>query len=312
MSVSTYYCAVLGEDRARADRLHPSTQRRMKAFAIAMHIPVALWAVTGYIIASRVFRMPLEISLTIAFLCAFLIYLVERLVLAPPKSRFTWIINAMRIAISVVIALIGATAVDLTLFEREIEVQLRKDDEARINQEFDDAIARLRLTVEQKKADWVKAQDAANCEANGTCGSRTRSVGPVYRQLARQAETLRQDYLEAQAQLESTIRERTNALDRSRQSPGVIEKAGLLSRIKAFHAYASSDIAALWAWRVFFVLVLFLEMMVVLTKLCFPETIDDRLEAIREQVAKHKAERYCEAITSPLADARDLLDRTAC
>jgi hypothetical protein len=58
----------------------------------------------------------------------------------------------------------------------------------------------------------------------------------------------------------------------------------------------------------FFFLVLAMELMVVFVKLVFGETVDDRLDRIREELSRHKAESYLEAMTSPLAGARMLLD----
>jgi hypothetical protein len=82
-----HYCArFIGEPTERLHRLHGSTVSRIKAFAIAVHIPVLLWSATGYVIASQIFRVPRALAAAIAVGCALLAYLVERIVLATPKS----------------------------------------------------------------------------------------------------------------------------------------------------------------------------------------------------------------------------------
>jgi hypothetical protein len=73
------------------------------------------------------------------------------------------------------------------------------------------------------------------------------------------------------------------------------------------HAYTSENTIALVAWLVFLTLVLFLELMVVFSKLVFAETVDDELDAIREQISQRKARDYQEAVTSPLASAQNLV-----
>ena len=305
MNISNYLCMVVGETPDRVARLHESTRRRMKTFAIALHIPVVLWAVTGFVIASRVFHLTNWESAGIAAFCSGLIYLLERLVLATPKA---WFVNVGRLVIGLVISVLGASAVDLVIFEREIVLQLRVTGQARITAEFDLALAKQQAVVSQKKADWMTAQTAANCEADGTCGSRVRSVGPVYQKLAQQAQLLRQDYDRAHARLDALSVERQAALHAWRESPKALEEAGLLSRVDALHHYTMNNTAALVAWLLFFVLVLSMELMVVFVKLVFGETVDDRLERIREQLSRHKAESYLEAMTSPLAGARGLLE----
>ena len=308
MNISNYLCMVVGETPDRVARLHESTRRRMKTFAIALHIPVVLWAVTGFVIASRVFHLTNWESAGIAAFCSGLIYLLERLVLATPKA---WFVNVGRLVIGLVISVLGASAVDLVIFEREVILQLRVAGQARITAEYDLALAQQQAVVSQKKADWMTVQTAANCEADGTCGSRVRSVGPVYQKLAQQAQLLRQDYDRAHTRVEALAVERQTALDAWRESPKALEEAGLLSRVDALHQYTMNNTAALVAWLLFFVLVLSMELMVVFVKLVFGETVDDRLERIREQLSRHKAESYLEAMTSPLAGARGLLESTA-
>lgn len=306
MSIFNYLCHVVGEQPARAARFHPSTMKRMKAFAIAIHIPVLLWAVTGYVIASQIFKMGAAQSTAVSALCAGLIYLVERLVLATPK---VWFVNMGRVVIGVVISILGASTVDLVIFDREILQQLRNEGAARIQSEADKAAGIRGQAVAQKKADWLKMQEAANCEANGTCGSKLRNVGPVYRELSRQAEVLRADYLSDQAELEKISGQKTQALAQWRTvAPQAVEQAGLLSRMEALHQYTLHNTAAMVAWLLFFILVLFFELMVVLAKLVFGETVDDELDQLRERISQQKARAYMEAITSPVATAKQLLE----
>jgi len=304
MTISNYLCHVVGEQPARVSRMHPSTVARTKAFAIAIHIPVLLWAVTGYVISSQIFRLPELSAAVVAIFCAGLIYLVERLVLATPK---VWYVNVSRMLIGVVISVLGASTVDLVIFDREISQQLLQAGEVHIQAEHGRAVDVQRQVLAQMKADWLKATDAANCEANGTCGSRVRSVGPVYRELARQAETLRADYIAAQGQLQQLGAQQAAALAQWRTAPGVVDKAGLLARMEALHQYTISNTAAFVAWLLFFTLVLFFELMVVFSKLVFGDTVDDELDAIRERISQQKARAYMEAVISPVADARRLL-----
>jgi len=307
MSISNYLCHVVGEHPARAARMHASTIKRTKAFAIAIHIPVLLWAMTGFLIASHIFNLTDASSVGIALMCSGLIYLVERLVLATPK---VWFVNLGRVVIGVVIAVLGASTVDLVVFDREVKQQLFDNGEARIRLAADNTAASQALIVAQKKADWLKIQEAANCEANGTCGSKIRSVGPVYRELSRQAVLSRAEYMTAQAQLAVLDVQKQQAIAQWRSAPHVVEDAGLLARVEALHQYTQQNTAALVAWGLFFLLVLFLELMVVLAKLVFGETVDDELDQIRERISQQKARAYMEAITSPVNDAKHLLEAT--
>lgn len=260
--------------------------------------------VTSYLIASRIFHLEAEVCVAISAFCAGLIYLLERLVLATPK---TWAVNLGRVLIGVVISTLGASAVDLVIFEREVSLELRAAGETRIAKKFGMALHAQKHEVQDRKAEWLKARDAASCEANGTCGSLVRNVGPVYQEMARQADLLRKDYEVALAKQETLERDRAHAIAEWRDSPRAIEEAGLLSRVEALHRYTMDNTAALVAWLLFFVLVLSMELMVVLVKLVFGETVDDYLNRVREEVSQHRARSFLEATTSPLTGAQDLL-----
>lgn len=303
--ISSYLCHVIGESPERASRFHASTVRRTKAFAIAIHIPVFLWAIFGFLIASQIFYLADEVAALVGGLSALLIYMIERLVLATPKGV---VVNIARVFIGLVISILGASTVDLIIFDREIQEQLNRTAEANLVSEHDEKIALQTQLVEQKKADWFRAQEAANCEANGTCGSNIRSIGPVYRELARQAEFLRQEYVASQDELNTLNANKTQALAAWRANPPSTAEAGLLARVQALHDYTMENTAALIAWALFFTLVLFFELMVVFSKIVFGETVDDELEQIREQISQQKARDYREAVTSPVAGAYSLVE----
>ena len=308
MNITTnYLCHVVGEEPVRVERWHLSTIRRMKAFAIAIHIPVILWAVTGYVIASQIFELSRETSALVVILCAGLVYMVERLVLATPKNRY---VNCGRLMIGIVMAILGACTVDLVIFDKEIAHQLRAAEGVRINAEYDRLLVSQTQIIAQNKLDWFKAQEASNCEANGTCGSRVRSVGPIYRELSRQAKVLRQEYFSAQNKLDELSEKKS--LELAAASSNASREAGLLARVEALHQYISSNNAALVAWILFFSLILFFELMVVLVKLVFGETVDDQIDKIREDISRHKADVYGKTMTSPVASAQKLLEQTDC
>ena len=205
-----------------------------------------------------------------------------------------------------VIAILGASTVDLVIFDREISQQLISSERSQIAHEFDLKITEQTAIVATVKQDWIQAQASANCEANGTCGSGTKSLGPIYRELVKQAEMLRNDYLAAAEELEALKSDKMEAF--SRDARHVVSQAGLLTRIEALHEYTMANKAALVVWMLFFQLVFLFEMMVVLSKLVFGETVDDRINAIREEINGYKAATFKAAVTSPVAHANQLLD----
>jgi len=303
MNITNYLFHIVGENPARLAKLHRSTIDRTKAFGIAIHIPVLLWAITGYVIAKEIFNLDYQTAIGISIFCAGLIYLIERIVLITPKK---WYVNLIRLLIGLVIALLGASTVDLVIFDKEVRFQLQKTEEQRINNHYEKLVFNQNQALLTKKADWLKAQEAANCEANGECGSRSKNLGPIYKALKNQADLLQKDYFKAQSDLENLYQERVNKLEASRNN--IIAESGLLARIEALHQYTIENKAALVGWCLFFSLILFFELMVVLAKLVFDETVDDQIEKIREELTHSKAKTYINSINSPLYDANRLIE----
>jgi hypothetical protein len=299
-----YFCWITGESYDRATKFHGSTRRRIAAFAIALHIPVCLWALTSYLIATRIFETGQSRGLAIAAACSLLIYLVERLVLVTPKSI---VVSATRFIVGSMVAFLGAITFDLILFEREVSDQLTQEVTKRTSAAFEEQAAAKAEEVSRRKKDWLEAQRAAECEANGTCGSRVRSVGPVYREMARQADRLRQDYELSLLALTRVEQDHAAAIRDIVSNHGPTKEAGLLARIEAFHRFVGGRPIALAMWGLMFSLVLCFELTVVFVKLVFPETVDDVIERVKEDVRVHQATMYGESVRSPLALARSVI-----
>lgn len=307
MQVSKYLCAVIGETPESINKQSKSSRTRAVAFAYAIHIPVILWSVTGYIIAKNIFKLDFELSLLVSGFCALMIYLVERLVISMPKA---WYINIGRLAIGLIIAILGASTVDLVIFDREVTQQLVRNGERRIQGQFNDEVKRQKIEVEERREDWTKAKAAANCEANGTCGSGTRNLGPVARELLRQATVMGEEYKAAAKVLEKIRAERDSAVAAYRLNPIGVGDAGLLDRVVALHQFTKRHVMAKAFWWLFLMLVLSFELMVIAVKFAFGETVDDKTSKLKEQIDQKKAENYFETITSPVYKANQALAET--
>lgn len=299
-----YLFWVAGETSARASSLHKSTIDRTTAFGLAIHLPVLLWAASAALIAHQVFEFGTAASLTLAVACGALIYLLERLVIAAPKNRW---VNAGRVLLGCIIAVLGATVVDLSIFEREVALQLRKDRLATIEKQFESDLHGLRSQVADKETSWKESVARAACEADGSCGSRQKGRGPIVKLLEQFADRNREEYEAARARLHQKEMDKAAATERADE---VLAESGILSRFQAFHDFSRDRPLVQIAWGLFFLLVLTMELMVVFVKLAFPRTVDDRVEEVRERISAAKADEYQATMTSPLRAAHGLVTST--
>ena len=269
-----------------------------------MHIPVALWAATSFLVAREVFASSPATAASTAVAAAALIYCLERVILATPKSQ---ILGLVRTLIGLLTAILGASAVDLILFDKEIVSHLHGTRTALLTREHEGHRSSLQAEVENVRHRWQAAHETAQCEGNGTCGSRRRSAGPLYAGLLKHAEQQRLDYQSAVARAASVAED--FALKQSRLTPEVVRaEAGLLVRLQALHDYLRENRLASTLWAVFFLFVLALELSVVAAKFAFGETADDVIERCREAAARYQATAYLDALTSPVAAAQARLN----
>jgi hypothetical protein len=306
MLTQHYVAAATGVPAERLQGYHASTRERTHAYALALPIPMIIWAVSSFVVANSLFGRSPTASLAVSGLCALLIYLVERLVMISPRK---WYVSVCRLFIALMTAVLGACAFDLVLFAPEIEVQIRTDAREKLEAQYDARLSQQGQVVTQKKADWETAQQAANCEADGTCGTRRGGVAKVWREKDRQAKLLRQDYLDAVQAQQTLSTEKDIKLGEIATSSSVLHEAGLLARLEALHKYTVQNPAAKAAWLMLFMLMVALETVVILIKYAFGETVDDHIERSRERLNHRQVSEYVEAQFSPEARARLLIDR---
>jgi hypothetical protein len=304
MKINPYFLLLLGESRADVESLHRSSISRLKAYAIAMHIPLFIWVSTGFVAATRIFQLPVDAAVGLAICAGLIVYLVERVVLATPKGA---VITSLRVLIGLLMAVVGSAMVDLVLFDREITSKFQIQAEHRLQAQQRMVLRTQAERAEEARTLWLSSKAAANCEANGTCGSGIRSTGPIYRELVAQAEIARTDYLQAAAKLEFLEESARKELQALRENGVETSGIGVLARLEALHDYILNTQMARLMWWMFLLLIVSMELMVVFVKVVFPATADDLIFEVNEAISAQKARDYRAAVISPLFGARQLL-----
>lgn len=300
MSVSRYSCLLLGENHAEVKRLHTSSVRRLQAWSLSLHIPIVLWAGTSFLLSREIFEAPTPVALCVMGVCVALIYCLERLILAAPKSMG---LAVMRGLIGLLTAILGACTVDLFVFDKEITSELYSQASLMQKTEHERLVRVQRSEIERARAQWNEARTTAACEGNGTCGSGVRSAGPLYRELLAHAAKLRSDLDRAIAKLDQM--EASHAHQQATLTPASVKvEAGLLNRLHALHTFVWRDPMALGLWVTFFLFVLLLELSVVFAKFAFRDTVDDLIARCQEAALEHQANGYLDAVRSPLTEAK--------
>ncbi len=297
-----------GMSKERLAHCHESTRQRALAFALALLIPLVSWSLSGFVIAHQLFMLDVGPALAVSAVCTLVVYCVERLIILSPDR---WYMLGCRLFIATVAAILVASAVDICLFAREIAVQIRADAHAALVRDNDAARRAQEVRVRQLLTDWKAAVANQNCEANGSCGSARANMGPIWRELDRQSRQLRREYEEEVLRLDRLQAEHAAAEAAVAKSESVVREAGLLARIEALHRYNRDHDAAQVTYLLLFLLVVALECIVVLVKVAFGMTIDDRIERGRERLAGYQLDDYLHGVLEPEGRALSLIEQRA-
>ncbi len=268
-----------------------STRQRRTATICAVQLPLIIWALCAYMLASQLFGLSMWPSLAVAAGCAYVIFLVEKLVLSTPRTK--WMFLA-RFVLTLLMSALGACVFDLVIFEKDIKAELSAKAAAAYAQKMQPEVERKADEVQAKDEARKAALDKANCEADGTCGSRKRSPGPIWRELMRQAEEKREEYVTAAAELEE-LKAQVKA-DAAGAGERAVQEAGVLKRLQALHDYIGANKPAMAWWVVLFLVIMLLEASVLLAKYAGGKSIDEKLHEIREDMILQRAGRHAQML----------------
>ncbi len=282
-----------GHDRNHGLARFQSVRNRRIALRCAFQLPVIIWAVSTYALARQVFDVGVVGSLAASAAVGYVVAVVETMLVASPRSA--WLFVA-RLILTLVMSILGATALDIALFEKDIAAQIRASAEAAYAKKREPEVTALLKQVEQKKTDWQKALDKANDEAqcrgsgSGRCG-----LGKIAAELLTQAGIKREDYQQAEQALQ-TLRA---AIKQGSITAGLAapRNAGVLGRVTAFHDFVRDNPPAFWLWILLLTMLSFLESSVLIVRYVGGESLAERVERLEEKRLLTMLERH----VSPLA-----------
>jgi hypothetical protein len=288
----TTYAANPGHDPDRGLSAFASVRQRRTALFCALQLPVLVWAVSTFAIARHIFDLGVMGSLAAGAGVGYIVFVVERMIIATPKSA--WMFFA-RLILTVVMALLGASALDVALFSKDIEVELRAGAETAYLDKRQPEITAHEQDVKFKKTAWEGALTAANNEAACKGGSKICGVGPITRQLLAQAERMRKDYEDAEKAL-STLKAEVK-LGSKNASEAAVRDAGILHRVTALKNFIGNNPPALAFWVAFLIVIVMLEASVLIAKYAGGEALDERVHRMREQRFLQMLERHASVTT---------------
>jgi hypothetical protein len=249
------------------------------------------------------------ISFFAALTWTYIVLLIERSIIHAPligktgnklniKSKFFYL---LRIIIGLCLSIIGAFSHDTVLFDKEIQAQLKQNETYKIEQEYKKYIDEQKFITSKLQENWNNKITEVNAEGNGTGGSKSKSIGPLYKKLEAQADQLRKDMERSEQKMDELIQEKKTKLTDKTNS--VTLESGFIERVKALHHYITSDGYGFFVFCVISCLLIIVQSLVVVFKLMSGNSVRDHLINNQTEGIISQSNKYTEIITSGANDA---------
>lgn len=287
-----FYCFITGDQYSMVKEDTPKSKQKVVLMANALLLPVLIWDINGYLLARHVLQSTLAIALFTGLFCAFVIFIVERIIIMSKTNNG---MRNFRIVLGVCVALLGALALDEVIFKEDIDHQINKNkvldaDERAIEEgkNFDmvHGVAQKLAALDQVMADVGIAEQHAINEMDGK-GSGIKGAGKIAKSKLDIAASRRNDLNNKQHAYDSLIQVKTMLMETARQNAKDGYNDGLMIRIKALFQLVFSDWGMAIAYLILTIVMFCIEFIVVLVKSKTPESNYERrvklIEAIGEK-----------------------------
>lgn len=285
-------CIILSEDYNSIQKETQSSKRKISILGGAVLVPVFIWFTIGFLFVKDFFHCSLFTSLVVGFLVSFLIYLIERSVVLSTNSN---LLNTFRIALGIVVALLGSICLDEIIFKEDIRImkeQLLVDQlqmESDIVKSLRNKIVALDIVISEKR-------DAAQAESQGK-SSGSFGVGEITKLINNQIDDYITERKEVQSELNielASISSDINAKIKNVQNG--LSDSSLLYNIQTLYQLVKSDKTVAVIFSIVFLFFFFLEFLVVILKMTLPKSSYDMKIELQEKIIEHRSKLMRERI----------------
>ncbi len=291
MTMLKLFCFITGDDYQLVNNDTPASKRKIKLLVNCLFLPVIVWTVNAVLLTKQVMLLPLSRAIIAGGVVGIVILLIERAVI---MSNGSWVIALLRIVLGFAVAAVGALTFDEVIFKNEIDQQLTIDRKAWTEV----CVSDLKNDVAAKKAalqdeigrlqnEWSYLQTREIDNAEGKNG-----VPYGYGRVARTLDSKVGNIEGSMSRLRSESNTLDSLIDAQRQTLGsTFENRSLLNRIQALFHIVSKSIWAGVMYGLITLILLAIEFLVVIMKMCSKETnYEKKMNAI-EKIGIDRLER---------------------
>jgi hypothetical protein len=292
-----FYCLITGDDLELVRKDTPASIKKIKTLGTIVFIPVILWFISGFLLATQILGKSSLIGFSTAIVMGAIIFILEKSILMMPKSK---ILLLFRFALGFLIAFMGATITDQVLFKTDIDKQMLLNKQNEIDQTHQEIQNNYQKTLgnqtslaAKRNEEWIQSLDLARKEADGTAGSGTKGVHSITKLKMSIAAENEKNYKESVKDLELTksrlVAEKEHVKKEIEES---FTQESLLLRIKALHDLIQKNKSMRSIYFGATILLFLLEFSVILLKICGPKTNYEKKLDLIEEIGQLRMQKF--------------------
>lgn len=262
---------ITGDNANMLKNFTPYCRKKISMQAWLVLLITTIWFIFGYLLASDMLGCSTLVSWTVAIVCAFVVFTLERAILlcGGNKTMF-W----FRVTLGVVVALLSSFLIDSIIFKKDTDRYMTEKyhetataAKVKAMHDFDAQVAQLQQETQLAYSNWNQRTNEHNGEVLGTSG--THLPGYAKAATAKKAimDVAKATYDKQQLNLEQLKQQQTKAgNDAYANEVSLMGTNTLLHRIEMMHEMVATSPTATFIYVLFFLFALILELMVVFVK----------------------------------------------
>jgi len=258
-------------------------------------IPVFLWFISGYFLASNLYGIPVWKAILIGTVMAIIILVIDRAFIVLSKDNGGKEIRNFRLLIAILSTILGSLALDLMVFSGDLEeyrakkmADLREEKKKEFIGENNSELSRYFNEREQARENLEKADNELIAEIDGSRGTKKYGEGPAAKEKRRKLKSAHQTFLKLDSLYLSELQNLDAKADSIAKVSILKENGAVLSKVKDLHYFAFSDWISAFYYMVICALFFCLEFFPFKYKAKTAETLFEKMLYAEEKIGERR------------------------
>lgn len=291
-----FYAKLLALNSDKVNQLPTVSRLKLITLGQLMLIPITLWFISGFLISINLIQISLSKSLLTGLICAVLIYIIDRSFITAFDHKHKWVMNGIRIGFAILSAVLGSLALDLVIFEGDIDnfqktqtEQKARQYEAGFIDDYQDELVALKEEVSQAENRYNKRIVIYTDEIDGK-GTGQAGVGAAARAKKATADQAKNHWGATQERYRNRKDEIEKDAAAYAKAQTDIESGAILKKLHDFHQFVASSKLNIVMYLIFFTIMLLIESMLIIYKIGARETFFEKVLRAEEEARKSELE----------------------